>query len=116
MAEKKVYIGSIGPFIYDDDDLIDDEDGDFSGEYQKALATTGDQIVEGESVQGDQNVTGVYKVDGVQVVTNQQSAISDASTSHGVTDWATTNTALDALGTKINSILAALRTHGLIDT
>ena len=37
-----------------------------------------------------------------------QDHIADASTSHSVDSWATTNTALDALGTKINSVLTAL--------
>ncbi len=41
MAEKKVYLGSIGPFIFDDEDLVDDPDGDFSGETVGGLLTDG---------------------------------------------------------------------------
>lgn len=41
MATKKVYIGSIGPFEYDDTELIDDPDGDFAGEYKQAVRSNG---------------------------------------------------------------------------
>ncbi len=41
MAEKKVYLGSVGPYLYDDTDLLDDEDGDLAGEYYSGLASTG---------------------------------------------------------------------------
>lgn len=41
MAEKKIYIGSVGPFLYDDTDNIDDPDGDFSGQTLKGLTTDG---------------------------------------------------------------------------
>ena len=27
MAEQKVWIGSVGPFLYDDEDVMTDEDG-----------------------------------------------------------------------------------------
>ena len=36
MAERKIYIGSEGPYLFDDAELIEDPDGDFSGEYQLA--------------------------------------------------------------------------------
>lgn len=49
---------------------------------------------------------GAYYVDGTQVVTNQQSAIADITVTGAARDG-------DAR-TKINDILAALRTHGLI--
>lgn len=35
--------------------------------------------------------------------------IPDAETSHATDSWATVNSALDALGTKINSIIAAIQ-------
>jgi hypothetical protein len=47
MAEQKIYIGSLGPFLYDDDVLIDDVDGDFIGEDYAALTTGGQMLVEG---------------------------------------------------------------------
>ena len=46
MALRKVYIGSVGPFLYDDTDLIDDVDGDFAGEENRGLITNGQLIVE----------------------------------------------------------------------
>ena len=39
MATKKIYIGSIGPILYDDTDNVDDVDGDFSGETQRAMTS-----------------------------------------------------------------------------
>lgn len=41
MAERKIYIGSEGPYLYDDTELIDDPDGDFSGESQYAARSDG---------------------------------------------------------------------------
>ena len=41
MTVKKFYLGSLGPFLYDDTDDIDDPDGDFSGETQKGFITDG---------------------------------------------------------------------------
>lgn len=32
MATKKVYLGSVGPYLYDDTDDVDDPDGDFVGQ------------------------------------------------------------------------------------
>lgn len=53
------------------------------------------------------DVSSDYKVNGVQVVTDQQAAIPDAA------GGATVDTEARAA---INAVLAALRTHGLIDT
>lgn len=45
MAEKKIYIGSVGPYLFEDDELINDLDedgnptGDFSGVYRHALVS-----------------------------------------------------------------------------
>lgn len=47
MAEKKIYIGSVGPLLYDDTDNIDDPDGDFSGQTQEGLVTDGGLLVDG---------------------------------------------------------------------
>ncbi|MBE9592277.1 MAG: hypothetical protein IMF19_02245, partial [Proteobacteria bacterium] len=52
MAEQKVYIGSVGPFLFDDTDPINDLDdegnpsGDFTDELYRALATTGQIYLE----------------------------------------------------------------------
>jgi hypothetical protein len=41
MAEQKVWVGSIGPLLYDDIDPIDDEDGSLPGTNYGAIVTTG---------------------------------------------------------------------------
>lgn len=41
MTERKVYIGSHGPILYDDTDLINDGDGDFSGKCFGPLISDG---------------------------------------------------------------------------
>lgn len=45
MAEKKLYIGGHGPFLYDDDANVDDPDGDFAGETQDGFQTEGQVYV-----------------------------------------------------------------------
>jgi hypothetical protein len=45
MAERKFYIGSVGPYLYDDTDLINDPDGDFPGEGMHTLVTNHQMIV-----------------------------------------------------------------------
>ena len=54
MAEQKIYIGSVGPFLYDDTDPIDDADGDFAGESIGGLALTGQAIIETAPTQANQ--------------------------------------------------------------
>lgn len=45
MAEQKVWMGSIGPFLYDDTDLINDVDGDMPSATHSGIVTTGQMIV-----------------------------------------------------------------------
>lgn len=47
MATQKIYIGSVGPFLYDDASPINDVDGDFAGEDRNALSTSGQLLIEG---------------------------------------------------------------------
>lgn len=52
MAEKEYYIGSLGPFFYDDSELIEDplnadESGVFATETRRTLATAGQILVKG---------------------------------------------------------------------
>ena len=57
------------------------------------------------------------KVDGNKVLDAQQSAIADASEAHDLNATFSdteAEAALDALGAKINAIIAALEAHGLI--
>jgi hypothetical protein len=44
VAEKKVYLGSQGPYLYDDTDLLDDADSELPGEYYSGVATTGNIV------------------------------------------------------------------------
>lgn len=53
MAERKVWVGSSGPFLYDDTDLIDDEDGDLAGLSIASISTTGQmQVMTAPSING----------------------------------------------------------------
>jgi hypothetical protein len=45
LALKKVYFGSVGPFVYDDTVSINDPDGDFAGEDHHAITTDGGMII-----------------------------------------------------------------------
>lgn len=64
-------------------------------------------IIGDETVDGFCDVTGVYKVDGVQVVKEQQAAITNPTGGATIDSQART---------AITSILTALRAHGLIQT
>lgn len=55
MAEKKLYIGGHGPFLYDDDANVDDPDGDFAGETQDGFQTDG-QVYVGTAPTKDEHV------------------------------------------------------------
>ena len=46
MALKKVYFGSVGPFVYDDILPINDPDGDFAGEDHRSMTTDGQLFIE----------------------------------------------------------------------
>ena len=39
MTEKKIYIGSNGPYLFEDDELIADEDSDFDGELRHCIVS-----------------------------------------------------------------------------
>jgi len=41
---RKVYIGSIGPYLFDDTDDLDDGDGDFSGQKVEGIISDGRMI------------------------------------------------------------------------
>ena len=49
MTLKKYYIGGMGPYLFDDDDFIDDADGDFAGETRKGFITDGEIKSSGSS-------------------------------------------------------------------
>ena len=127
MAIKTVRIGSLK-------DIHRYDDGDYTG----GLETDDDIYCEGvnctdlEST-GDVNIaTGKsYKVNSIGVVTDQQAAEANAAAVSAVTITAGANTLniaatdatlatlvteINAIRTTLNSLLAKLRTHGLIDT
>ena len=81
MATKKIYIGSFGPFIYDDEADINDVDGDFTGETLQAVRSDGAAGFDGDfSVGGDLDVTGDAEVTGV--VSAASLALADTNASH----------------------------------
>jgi len=82
MAEKKIYIGSVGPFLFDDDSLIDDEDGDFAGVYQKALVSD-KQMVITETPSADEHVLRLQDMAGRVLAPVAVSDIDDPSTELG---------------------------------
>ena len=55
MAEKKLYIGSVGPLLFDDTDPINDADGDFPDELYHGFVTNG-QILITEAPDNDYEV------------------------------------------------------------
>ena len=71
----------------------------------------------GAKINGNINVTGVYKVDDVQVVKEQQAHIADLNAAYAAGDLdieAEIITAINATNAKINAILAMLEAHGLV--
>lgn len=52
MTIRKAYIGSLGPFYYDDAEAINDPDGDFAGENQRGLTTDGEASFNGGGAGG----------------------------------------------------------------
>jgi hypothetical protein len=64
---------------------------------------------------GDLKCSGVIKIDGTQVLKKQQAAIADESTADA-SDLATAIALVNALKSKLNTVLAMQRTHGFIAT
>lgn len=83
----------------------------------KVLMKVGGQAGAGSLVIEDNGGNVEVKVDGNKVLDAQQSAITDASEAHALNaSFSDTEAeaALNALGAKINAIIAALEAHGLI--
>ena len=84
---------------------LTDGPGDL-GTADQVLTTTGAALAWSTDLSvGIVDLAGVLKVDGTQVVANQQAAITDTTTTPTTTQ----------LATAINAVLAAMRVHGLID-
>lgn len=56
MAEKKIWIGSVGPFLYDDAENVQDPDGTFSGKTQRGVFSEGAIYVDEKPVDSDEVV------------------------------------------------------------
>ena len=63
MAEKKIYLGSVGPALFNDDELIADGDGDFADLYRHALVTD-QQLIVTESPSLDDHVARYSDIQG----------------------------------------------------
>jgi len=75
MAEKKIYIGSFGPALYDDTNDIDDVDGDFAGKTHSGLVTNGNADVEGDvDIGGDLDVTGSIESSEIRLIPKASSS------------------------------------------
>jgi len=75
MTTKKIYIGSFGAHLYDDEAEINDPDGDFSGETLQAIRSDGSATFDGDlnvagdlSVSGDVSVTGSMEASEVKLI------------------------------------------------
>ncbi len=64
---------------------------------------------------GDLQCSGVLKIDGTQVVKEQQAAVADVSTADA-TDLTTVIALANAIKSTLNTVLARKRAHGLIAT
>lgn len=75
MALKKVYIGSYGPFVYDDTMDAEDRDGDFAGETLQALLSDGNIKVQGGDVDALGLVLVISTVTGDYTLDNEDSTL-----------------------------------------
>lgn len=82
MAEKKIYIGSVGPALFEDDEAIDDEDGDFAGELRHSV-TSNRQMLITEAPTGDEEIIRLTDIDGRLLTPLSVANIDDPSTELG---------------------------------
>lgn len=66
--------------------------------------------------EGKLDIDSDFSIAGTRILTSQQAHISNAVTSHATANFPQVNAALNNLGTKINSILSMVETHGLVAT
>jgi hypothetical protein len=64
MAEKKFYVGTFGPFIFDNTDPVDDPDGDFAGENYHSF-TSDEQMYITEDPTDDYHVLRLKDLKGI---------------------------------------------------
>jgi hypothetical protein len=85
MAEKKIYIGSVGPALFEDDEAIDDEDGDFAGELRHSV-TSNRQMLITEAPTGDGEIIRYEDLNGIVLAPLSVVNIADPSTELGAKD------------------------------
>ena len=71
MTVRKVYVGSKGPFLYEDTDPINDVDGDFSGENLRGLATHQILLMTAPSSSGE-----VVRIDELEIDARRYSVLA----------------------------------------
>lgn len=98
MAEKKVWVGSMGPMLFDDTDPISDDDGDLPGTTHAALSTTGQMHVTQAPTEPD-NVARFGDVE--SAITNAHVQNTDVMLSSGTSDQVTAA----ELRTMLNNLL-----------
>ncbi len=69
---KKAYFGSHGPFLYDETALIDDPDGDFSGETVRGI-TVDQAFVKDAPGSGEE----VVRLDDIEVTARRYTALAN---------------------------------------
>jgi len=79
MAEKKIYLGSVGPALFEDDELIEDEDGDFAGELRHSI-TSNRQMLITEAPTGDGEIIRLEDMNGCILTPLSVTNIADPST------------------------------------
>ena len=82
MAEKKIYVGSNGPYLYEDTEAYEDPDGDFAGETLKAIRSNGDIEFEGTVVAG---ALAIKDTDGSNILTFDWNEDDSADRTFGIT-------------------------------
>ena len=82
MAEKKIYIGSVGPALFEDDEAIDDEDGDFAGELRHSI-TSNRQMLITEAPTGNEEIIRLTDIDGRLLTPLSVANIDDPSAELG---------------------------------
>jgi len=88
---------------------------DLADSYLQEEDTTKEFQAQSVDVSGDYG----YKVDGIQVIAARQANILDAQTAHALNSTFSdteVESALNALGERINTILDLLENHGLMDS
>jgi len=73
MAVRKMFLGSLGPFYYDDTDLPNDPDGDFGGQTQSAVLSNGQIVIQQAPVQSEE----VARKQEIDIVTLPAIAVTD---------------------------------------